>query len=251
MKVHIHPNYICYEQFIKRIPEEGYTTEEVFCDVRNTVAKIGIDGQMYVIKKYKVPTYFNRIVYTWFRKSKARRSFEYADRLLALNIETAPPVAYIEIKKGLFFHTGYFVSAFLNYPVLPRAKEIETEEERRILERQFIEFTAHLHNIKVIHKDYNPNNIFYHKENGKYHFALIDINRMDFGKDNLKLWMQAVNQLHLNAVESVDFVEQYAAIRQLDTLECLIALFNNKKARRRRDRMKALLKQVFAIKSNR
>lgn len=249
MKVRIHPGYVCYEQFIKSIPEEGYTTEEIFCDVRNTVAKIEVDGRMFVVKKYKVPTYFNRIAYTWFRKSKARRSFEYADRLLALGVETAPPIAYIEQRKGLFFHIGYFVSEFLDYPVLP-AKKFETKEERLILERQFIEFTAHLHDIKVIHKDYNPNNVCYHKEkDGKYHFALIDINRMGFGKDSLKLWMQAVNQLHLSVAESVAFVEKYAEIRKLDVIECCIALFKNKKARRRRDAMKTIFKRMFGIQT--
>lgn len=246
MKIRIHPEFTRYEDFIRGIPEGKYTTKEVFCDFRNTVAKVEVDGRIFVIKKYKVPTLLNRVVYTWFRKSKARRSFEYADRLLAQGVETALPVAYMEERKGGFFNIGYFVSEFLPYPVLPKAKELE-QEEREVLERQFIEFTAHLHDIKIIHKDYNPNNVFYHKEDGRYRFALVDINRMDFGKDSLTLWMQAVNQLGMNAGESADFVEKYAEIRRLDTIKCLIALFKNRAARRRRDKMKNIFKRIFGI----
>lgn len=246
MKVRIHPDFIQYEQFIRNIPEEKYIAKEVYCNQRNTVTKVEVDGRMFVIKKYKVPTFFNRIVYSWIRKSKARRSFEYADRLLSNGIDTAPPVAYIEERKGGLFYIGYFISEFLPYPVLPKAVELE-EEERKLLERQFIEFTAHLHDIKIIHKDYNANNVFYHKVDGKYRFALVDINRMDFGKDNLRLWMQAVNQLWLSLPETTAFVEQYAEIRNLDPVKCLIALFKNRRDRRRKEKAKVIFKKIFRI----
>ena len=249
MKVRIHPEFIGYEQFIKSIPEEKYAVEEVYCNKRNTVTRAEIEGRMFVIKKYKVPTFLNRIVYTWIRKSKARRSFEYADRLLNSGIETASPVAYIEEKKGLFFHIGYFVSEYLPYPVLPEAKHLNTEE-KALLEQQFVEFTAHLHEKKIIHKDYNSNNIFYHKVNGAYRFALVDINRMAFGKDSLTLWMQAVNQLYSSddmISGAVDFVQRYAEIRKLNATKCLIVLFKNRRDRQHRDKIKIILKKMFGI----
>jgi len=251
MKIRIHPDFINYEQFIKGIPEEKYTAKEVYCNQRNTVTKVEVNDRVFVIKKYKVPTFFNRIVYTCIRKSKARRSFEYADRLLSSGIETALPVAYIEERKGGIFNIGYFISEYLPYPVLPKSIELE-QEERDLLKQQFIEFTAHLHNLKIIHKDYNANNVFYHKVDGKYRFALVDINRMDFGKNNLTLWMQAVNQLCLDITGSVEFVEKYAGIRNLDVVKCLIVLFKNRRDRRRRDKMKTVFKKIFGIqrKSN-
>ena len=247
MRIRIHPDFTHYEKFIRSIPKEEYAVKEVFCNQRNTVTKVEVEGRTFVIKKYKVPTLLNRIVYTWFRKSKARRSFEYADRLLALGVETATPVAYIEERKGGFFNVGYFISEYLSYPILPEAKNLN-KEERDVLENEFVEFTAHLHDIKIIHKDYNVKNIFYHKVNGKYHFALVDINRMDFGKDNLRLWMQAVNQLNMNVVDSVAFVEKYANIRSLNLTKCLIVLFKNYRDRQYREKMKAVFKKIVGIK---
>ncbi|MDR3142591.1 MAG: hypothetical protein LBU37_12840 [Tannerellaceae bacterium] len=246
MKIHIHPEFTSYGQFIKSIPEGNYTPAEVYCNLRNTVAKVEVGNRTFVIKKYKIPTLFNRLVYTWIRKSKARRSFEYAGRLLSCGIETAPPVAYIEDRKGGLFNIGYFVSEYLPYPVLPKSIELE-EEERKLLQQQFIEFTARLHEAKIIHKDYNQNNIFYYKTDGRYHFALVDINRMDFGKDNLTLWMQAVNQLRMGVGESVEFVEKYAEIRNLDVIKCLIVLFKNRRDRHRKEKMKLIFKKIFGI----
>jgi hypothetical protein len=70
---------------------------------------------------------------------------------------------------------------------------------------------------------------------------------MDFGKDNLRLRMQAVNQLRMGVGESVAFVEAYAKICNLDVVKCLIVLFKNRRARRRREKMKAVLKRVLGI----
>jgi tRNA A-37 threonylcarbamoyl transferase component Bud32 len=248
MKIRIHPDFANYGQFIKSIPEGKYTPVEVYCNLRNTVTKVEVDGRTFVIKKYKVPTLFNRFVYTWIRKSKARRSFEYADRLLSYGIETAPPVAYIEDRKYGLFNIGYFVSEYLPYPVLPESKGLDAKE-RELLKQQFIEFTARLHETKIIHKDYNQHNVFYYKMDGTYRFVLVDINRMDFGKDNLTLWMQAVNQLRMGVGESVEFVEKYAEIRNLDLLKCLIVLFRNRRYRRRREKMKVVFKKIFNIQA--
>ena len=106
MKVHIHPHYAAYESYIRAIPSEEYEREEVYCNRRNTVERVRLGDKDFVIKKYKRPALINCLIYTWFRKSKAQRAFEYAELFLQRGIETAPPVAYIDIKKNGFFHTG-------------------------------------------------------------------------------------------------------------------------------------------------
>ena len=102
MKVHIHPHYAAYESYIRAIPSEEYEREEVYCNRRNTVERVRFGDKDFVIKKYKRPALINCLIYTWFRKSKAQRAFEYAELFLQRGIETAPPVAYIEIKKKWF-----------------------------------------------------------------------------------------------------------------------------------------------------
>ena len=82
MKVHIHPHYAAYESYIRAIPSEEYEREEVYCNRRNTVERVRFGDKDFVIKKYKRPALINCLIYTWFRKSKAQRAFEYAERFL-------------------------------------------------------------------------------------------------------------------------------------------------------------------------
>ena len=69
---------------------------QVLQEGRNTVTMhILSDGKKVVIKAFKIPNLINKIAYKYFRKSKAKRSFEFASRLVTLNIGTPKPVLYI------------------------------------------------------------------------------------------------------------------------------------------------------------
>ena len=51
------------------------------------------NGLILNIKSFKVPNLINQVAYKHFRKSKARRSFEYAQKLQELGIGTPDPIA--------------------------------------------------------------------------------------------------------------------------------------------------------------
>jgi len=243
MKIQIHPDYTEYTEFLQHIPHDNYAVEKVFCNHRNTVEKVTYNKEAFVIKKFKTPLLINRIIYTWFRKSKARRSYEYAEELQKKGVDTARPIAYIEEKKNGLFHTGYFISQYLPYPLLPET-ELLNEEEILQLKDDFLHFTVHLHQSKIIHKDYNPRNILYHKVGDTYRFALLDINRLKFDSSNLRLCMQAINQLMMDWEDLLSFTVKYTQVRNLDTTRCLLILLNNRKYIERRNRRKKLLKKL-------
>ena len=157
MKIRIHPHYAAYESFIRAIPSGEYEREEIYCNRRNTVERVRFGDKEFVIKKYKRPALINCLIYTWFRKSKARRAFEYAELFLQRGIETASPVAYIEIKKNGFFHTGYFISEYIPYPLIGDIGETGMdEEEKQLLTQDLVSFTLQLHLHKIVPLDYNP-----------------------------------------------------------------------------------------------
>ena len=207
MKVHIHPHYAAYESYIRAIPSEEYEREEVYCNRRNTVERVRFGDKDFVIKKYKRPALINCLIYTWFRKSKAQRAFEYAELFLQRGIETAPPVAYIM-----------------------------EEEEKKRLRHDLVDFTLQLHLNKVLPLDYNPKNIFYRKTNGKYHFALIDINRLKLGKvPGIRMSMNAFSQLGIPADDFMKIIPLYAEQRGFDIEECIFfTLFSRLKWRKQR-----------------
>ncbi|NNJ82971.1 MAG: lipopolysaccharide kinase, partial [Flavobacteriaceae bacterium] len=80
---------------------------------RNVIKKIVIDGESYNIKSFKIPGLLQRWVYRFFRKSKARRSFEYASRLIDLGINTPFPVGYSETFTG-GLKASYYISKHLD-----------------------------------------------------------------------------------------------------------------------------------------
>lgn len=218
-QIHIHPQYWMYRGFIENIPEEKYERTKVFCNRRNTVEQVTWGSRNFVIKRYKRPTWVNCLIYTWLRKSKAQRAYEYAEELLHRGFETAHPIAYIEVKKWGIFHTGYFISEYLSYPLMRDIPQMDiSEEEKRLIASDFICYTARLHEEGILPKDYNSGNIFFHKEGAHYNFALIDINRLQIGRTpNEKESARFFDQMGLSISQAIGAIDQYATLRGFDT----------------------------------
>lgn len=152
---------------------------------RNCVELVVVQGVELVVKRYKRPNLFNRFAYSFLRKSKARRAYEYAFRLLGLGVDTPTPVAYVEVRKKGLFADGYFFSLYMPYGLMNDAYTgVVPDSEKRLLTKEFMDFTLSLHEKKILPMDFNSSNIFYYfdEDAGKYRFALTDINRMRFGK---------------------------------------------------------------------
>ena len=113
--------------------------------------------------------------------------------------------------------------------------EMEEEEKKR-LRHDLVDFTLQLHLNKVLPLDYNPKNIFYRKTNGKYHFALIDINRLKLGKvPGIRMSMNAFSQLGIPADDFMKIIPLYAEQRGFDIEECIFfTLFSRLKWRKQR-----------------
>lgn len=63
---------------------------------RNVIKIFDVEGVAINIKSFKIPNSINKVAYRYFRKSKARRSYEYATILLEKGIGTPQPMAFLE-----------------------------------------------------------------------------------------------------------------------------------------------------------
>jgi hypothetical protein len=134
------------------------------------------------IKSFKIPHLINKIAYRYFRKSKARRSFEYATILLEKGIGTPQPIAFIEKYNWLGLINSFYVSEQLETELTFRELDWYPDypDHENIL-RQFTKFTFNLHEKGIFFLDHSAGNTLIKKmPNGKYEFFLVDLNRMAF-----------------------------------------------------------------------
>lgn len=149
---------------------------------RNAIKLFEIDGITLNIKSFKKPNLVNKIVYRYFRKSKARRSFEYASKLMDLGIGTPKPIAYLENFDFIGLNDSYYVCEHLEDVFEFRALvQNEDFNKRESIIRQFVKFSYQMHQKGVEFLDHSPGNTLIKDNNdGTYSFYLVDLNRMKF-----------------------------------------------------------------------
>lgn len=149
---------------------------------RNTIKIYPINDKLTLnIKSFKKPFFLNQIIYGYFRKSKARRSFEYASLLLKKEIGTPKPIAVKENSSFLGLLDSYYVCEHINCDLTYR-ELVQTDypDSEKII-RQFVQFTYKMHENGIEFKDHTPGNtLIKNNHDGSYNFYLVDLNRMNF-----------------------------------------------------------------------
>lgn len=150
---------------------------------RNQIKLFEIDQKTVNIKSFKVPHLINKIAYRYFRKSKARRSYEYANALLKFGIGTPAPIAFSESFSLLGLDKSYYASEHLTCDLTYRelVEVPESFPDNDNILRQFTKFTFDLHEKGVEFLDHSPGNTLIKKGiKDQYEFFLVDLNRMNF-----------------------------------------------------------------------
>ncbi len=220
VKTVINPRYENLRDFITSLPGEFTRGGQYVHKGRNEIKVFEAGGLHLNVKRYRIPLFINRLIYAYFRAPKAERAYTYALRLLEKQIRTPEPVAYMIEKKNGILGYSYFIS--IQMPYSRRFYEFGdaplTGNEDII--RAFARYTASLHEAGIYHKDYSPGNILFDTVEGKPEFCIVDINRMEFGKVDIKkgcanfarLWGQKHFFLLLAC--------EYAKARGFDETEC-------------------------------
>jgi serine/threonine protein kinase len=182
MKIVINPKYERWSDWLEKIPFFFEQEGVIIHQQRNCIKVFSPDeGKTKVnIKKFHTPHLFNRIMYTFFRKSKAYRSYFNTLQIAKKGFDTAEAIAYIEIHEGGLLSGSYFIS--LQCLSMKEMREYYygplTGNEPLI--DSFTRYSASLHDAGIYHLDYSPGNILFHQEGEKYNFILVDVNRMKF-----------------------------------------------------------------------
>lgn len=184
---------------------------------RNKIKLFDIDQKTINVKSFKIPNKLNQIVYKFFRPSKAKRSYEFALKLLEKGIGTPTPVAYYEDFGALGLQKSYYASIHQDVDLTFRELvEIPDYPDHENILRQFSRFCYRLHQAGVEFKDHSPGNTLIKKqENGQYSFYLVDLNRMKFHNEmSLELRMKNLSRLTPKKDMIKIMADEYAKISQ-------------------------------------
>lgn len=210
--VHIHPKYKHLKtellDCIAHFETKGtYITK----GERNVIKSFAVADETINIKSFKTPKAFNSVIYKHVRKSKARRSFEYAKRLTEANILTPFPIAYIENTNAIGLKSSYYISKHVDYDLDFRVLiHNPLYPERDKILKQFTAFTYKLHENNINFLDHSPGNTLIVKKDNGYDFYLIDLNRMRFETMSLSKRMDNLKRLWLSKKMIRIIAKEYA-----------------------------------------
>lgn len=149
---------------------------------RNTIKIFPLKDQLLNIKAFKKPNLLNSFVYRFIRDSKAKRSYNYALRLLNSDIGTPQPIAFAEFNNGIGLGKSFYVCEHIvtEYTYRDLVENSDLENHEAIL-RAFTVFCYKLHEAGVEFKDHSPGNTLIKiSSDNSYSFYLVDLNRMQF-----------------------------------------------------------------------
>lgn len=182
---------------------------------RNRIKVFEIGGQKVNVKSFKIPNKLNQFVYKYFRKSKAKRSFEFANYLLEKGIGTPKPVAFQENFGGLGLQKSFYASLHQEYDLTFRELvEIKDFPDEVLILKQFTRFCYQMHEAGIEFKDHSPGNTLIKKiSENQYEFYLVDLNRMNFHeKMDTELRMKNLSRLTPKKEMVKIMADEYASI---------------------------------------
>lgn len=248
MRIVIHPDYEKLGNFLRRLPDNFERKGELIYNKRNCVKRFVVNGQTLIVKRFKRPHLIQRLVYTFFKKTKAERAYLYAGIFRQRGFQTPHEVAFIEQQKMGLFLDSWFVSTECSDPSL-----LEVMNKNGFAPdaaKKVAQLLTDLHKKGILHGDLNLSNILYHRtETGDWQFTLIDTNRSRFiSNPNRTTCLENLKRLSHNQELLKYVVQKYAILRNWDPDECVrqaleyLASFEKKCQRKRK------LKSLLGIK---
>jgi len=215
MKYKLNPHYQKkFENFLTDIQSYFLKESDTIHKARNELKIIPYAGISTVVKSFKIPHLLNKIVYTFFRDSKAKKSYDYS---LKIGNFTPNPIGYIEFFKNGLLDTSYFVSEEFAYDFTIREPLLDADfPDKESVFKTFAQFTYALHEEGILHKDYSPGNILIKKEQDGYTFKIVDINRMEFRPLTDDERLENFNKLWAKDEDLTIIIKEYAKIANLD-----------------------------------
>ncbi|OIR25699.1 lipopolysaccharide kinase InaA family protein [Bathymodiolus thermophilus thioautotrophic gill symbiont] len=202
----IHSDYQPLANEIERYFAQSST---ILQDDRNTIKEVVFNNETLVVKSYKRLGWFRGLIYTYWKKSKAWRAYEYGLKIAKF---TPKVVARIENFEPLL-GKSYLICQKFEADFDIRIPLLDGNFNDRIqIFKQFSNFVYQLHQNNIMHNDLSPGNILIKKNQQDYEFKIIDINRLNFKTLNSKDRAKNFNKLWANDDDLALILQTYAKL---------------------------------------
>ncbi|WP_396170712.1 lipopolysaccharide kinase InaA family protein [Flavobacterium sp.] len=247
MRITIHPKYKNQEEAILQLVKTFFGEGDlVVKGSRNTIKTNFLGTEKVSIKFFQKPGIFKSLIYSFFRSTKAKRSFDYANYLLEHGIPTPFPVAFIEERNSLgLLGESFYICHQLEYDFTIRELIHDPlfPERKQVLE-QFTEFTFKMHEANVNFLDHSPGNtLIVSKGNSNYDFFLVDLNRMKFENLSMEQRMDNFKKMWLSKGMVQIIAKKYAQLSNEPEDKLLSILMEKSQQFKRKTARKKYLKR--------
>ena len=207
-----------YEKLLINIRDYFKGSTNSIHKARNEIKILDYENQKFVVKAFKVPNLLNKIVYTFFRGTKAKKSYENSLRISKF---VPQAIGYIEFRKFGLLSDSYFISEQFEYDFTIREVITGADfKDRKNIFRELAKFTFLLHEDGILHKDYSPGNILIKTDKDGYEFKIVDINRMEFKDLNVDERLKNFSQLWAKDDDLKIIIDEYSKLINQDEDDC-------------------------------
>jgi hypothetical protein len=235
----LNPKYQFLKEYIEKIPASFESLSDILYHDRNIIKSDRVGDLKLVVKSYGRIYLTNRIRYSFFHPSKAKRAYDNGIKLLQKGFLTPDPVAYIERFEFGLLKQSYFICLFTDFDKL----SVYLENGDDVLMRDLAAFTFKLHKSGVYHNDYSNGNILCTKRYDHYLFSLIDNNRMKFGNFSYSRRLKNFRLLGLSQEQLAIVAREYARLEQRDENEAVDFVINSVRRHTERRRLRKQAKK--------
>lgn len=224
-------------------------SEDILRAKRNTLKVINLHGKSCVVKTFKIPKFPQNYSYGLAAKSKAKKSYNNAHRLIELGFQTPAPIGYFENRTGGKLTISYYLCAYAEgIETLDQIWRKDETLEPQLL-KSFTKYCVDIHNKGILHRDFNPTNILVSKTAGDYQFSLVDINRITwYEKLTLPKAMASLSRFPFSREVTEQMIKEYAKCAGVEVAQCKKFLEISVRKTERYFRNKRRLRKIFPKK---
>lgn len=163
-----------------------------------------------VAKCFKTPNPFSRVIYSFFRPSKAKRSFDNSLKLIQAGFSVPLPIAYVECFEQGLLKESFYISEQLKFDcTLHNVYRKQMYDWAEILPL-VVKKAYEMHQLGLLHRDFSHGNVLVKKENEEYFFSFVDLNRLYVGPVSFEKGLESLVRL-ANNEESLQLLATHYA----------------------------------------